>query len=440
MAIGLLATLALVLAFRGSPIALASNMTTPQIESLTTNPAPSMALEPKVGPVGTRVVVAGYGFSANVSLTVRFDGKEIVSFSSVTGASGNFSASFIVPDAPSGDREVEVSDGTIVAAQNYAVTPSAAIAPQSGYGSIRISVTGSGFLSKGTVTVYFGNEPIQNVPASADGSFELSFNAPAKIAGTYTIKVTDGTNTRELAFVVTTTASLSPATSPASPGFVGQRVTIGGVGFVPDKDVVVNYDGKLVAAGKVNSDSNFSITFNAPTSAGGEHTLTVSDGINVVPLKYYMDTTAPPPPSLIAPAVGDNQRARAVLKWSAVSDPSGVTYEVQIATDPNFDRSSIVLDESGLSSAEYQVPAGQELKPAKNTAPYFWRVNAKDGASNVSTWSDTSYFTVNEPTPGWVPWMFVGLGAVIIVLFGFWLGRRSSSKPVVSSTADKPKN
>jgi len=399
----------------------------------------SATLEPLSGPVGTRVTVSGTGFTANTSIELTFDGNPTVAFSTLTGVTGNFTATFNVPATSSGSHNVEVSDGTNAVSQNFVVTSEATITPQNGYAGVKISITGSGFLAKGTANVYFDNASEAEAAIGSDGSFGTEFYAPPKIAGTYTIRITDGTNTRELAFAVTTSASVNPITSSAEPGFVGQKITVGGVGFVPGKSLIVNYDAKQIASEIVNADSNFSATFNAPASEGGQHILTVSDGVNVIPLKFFMDSTPPPAPSLLQPAIGTTQDAMAAFKWSAVTDPSGVTYEIQIATDPNFDETSIVVDKTGISSSEYRPSSDEKLKPVKSTNPYFWRVDAEDGASNVGTWSDTSYFTVGVPTPKWVPWMFVGLGAVIIVLFAFWLGRRSSSRPAGRSPAAEQK-
>ncbi len=412
----------------GSPV-LAVAGGAPGIEAPSASPATVVTMEPRFGPVGTRVVVAGTGFSANASLTITFDANAALAFSNTVGSSGNFSATFVVPAAGSGDHVVEVTDGTNTSIQSFVVTPEATVAPQRGYASVRVSVTGSGFASNGTADIYFDNETVQKALISPDGAFTAVFDTPPRLAGTYAVKISDGTNNRELSFATTTSASMTPVTSSDSPGFVGQAITIGGVGFVPEKDLTVDYDGKWVTTGNVTSDSNFSVTFNAPASVGGLHTVRVSDGVNIVPLKYYMDSTPPPPPARVAPSVGTSQNPMAIFKWSPVPDPSGVTYEIQVATDPNFDEGTILLDKSGLTSTEYKLPAEQKLKPVKSASPYFWRVDATDGASNVGTWSDTSYFTVGVPTPRWAPWMFIGLGAIIVVLFAFWLGRRSSSRP-----------
>ena len=399
------------------------------------NAARSVTVEPLSGPVGTQVTVGGTGFNANTTITLKFNGDETAVPPALTGASGNFTLKFTVPPSSSGDHTIEISDGTNVASQNFVVIPAAEINPQSGYAGTKISVSGSGFLANGTASISFDNISVQKATIGTNGNFASFFDAPARLSGTYMVRIVDGKNSRELGFAVITSVSMNPVTSPTAPGFVGQQVTVGGVGFVPGSALTINYDGQQIAAGTVNSDSNFSTAFIVPKSKAGQHTVTVGDGINIIPLKFYMEFTPPAAPTLTRPAVGTSEKAQPTFAWSAVGDPSGVSYQLQIGTTPNFDPGSVVLDKAGLKTTAYALSPEEKLKPLKRTKAYFWRVDAEDGASNIGTWSNTSYFAVGTPSPAWVVWMFVGLGAVIIVLFGFWLGRRSSSRPAAKPGA-----
>jgi hypothetical protein len=71
------------------------------------------------------------------------------------------------------------------------------------------------------------------------------------------------------------------------------------------------------------------------------------------------------------------------FEWTSVSDPSGVTYQIQIDNDADFgspvyyavdltDNTHTLTDENAL---------GMFIK-------YFWRVRAKDGAGNIGDWSE----------------------------------------------------
>jgi hypothetical protein len=101
-----------------------------------------------------------------------------------------------------------------------------------------------------------------------------------------------------------------------------------------------------------------------------------------------IDTTTPPVPSLISPE-NDNKILdnRPTFKWTSVTDPSGVTYQIQI--DDNADFSSPVYSAIDLhDNFDNNEPAlGMFVK-------YFWHVRAKDGAGNIGNWSVTWNFTV----------------------------------------------
>jgi hypothetical protein len=148
------------------------------------------------------------------------------------------------------------------------------------------------------------------------------------------------------------------------------------------------------------------------------------------------DTTAPVQPELTSPADGASiDSGTPKLDWSDVSDPSGVSYSLQIAADPGF--TSLVLNKDGLTASEYTVAGGEEL----GSGQYYWRVKAMDGAANGSDWTAGWSFTIapsgepEEPGSGggsmslWI-WLPVSLGVVVVGAVTFLLVRRmrASSK------------
>jgi hypothetical protein len=84
-----------------------------------------------------------------------------------------------------------------------------------------------------------------------------------------------------------------------------------------------------------------------------------------------------------------------------------------------------VLEREGLQHSEYTVAKGEELESTGKKA-YYWRVKAVDGASNESEWAPPGLFYVGfSPTsmPGWVWYIFYGLGVLLLVIVGFWVWR-----------------
>jgi len=105
---------------------------------------------------------------------------------------------------------------------------------------------------------------------------------------------------------------------------------------------------------------------------------------------FNLDSIPPPTPSLISPENGDNILDNTpTFKWASVSDPSGVTYQIQI--DDNVDFSSPVYYVINLVDNTHALPDENALALF---VQYFWRVRAKDGAGNVGDWSEEWTFTM----------------------------------------------
>jgi len=102
-----------------------------------------------------------------------------------------------------------------------------------------------------------------------------------------------------------------------------------------------------------------------------------------------LDTTPPAAPGLISPENGseilDNTPTFA---WTSVTDPSGVTYQIQIDDDDDF--SSPVYYVVDLVDNTHTLPDEDALA----LGAYFWHVRAKDGAGNTGDWSETWDFKV----------------------------------------------
>jgi predicted phage tail protein len=108
------------------------------------------------------------------------------------------------------------------------------------------------------------------------------------------------------------------------------------------------------------------------------------------PFSFTLDTVAPPAPTLLSPPDGSMLTNSLVLMdWSDVSDPSGITYTVEVDDDSLF--GSPLISQAGLSASLYQtnIPDGA----------WYWRVRAVDGAGNASAWSATWSFVVDTTPP-----------------------------------------
>jgi len=127
---------------------------------------------------------------------------------------------------------------------------------------------------------------------------------------------------------------------------------------------------------------------------------------------------------LLLPGTGATVDQPVHFVWQAVSDPSGVTYVLQVARDPNF--IILVFQKEGLTASEYTLTEQQKLESVGKNEPYYWRVKAIDGATNESGWALSSPFYVGFvfELSGWILYTVIGLGSLLLLAIGYLLGKR----------------
>ncbi len=386
---------------------------------------PKISLDKSSGWVGENVVVKGTGFAASSPVTVYFDDLSLATDETATvetGEDGTFSnISFSIPESCKGSHTVKVVDSKANYGTDSIVTKQKVIiAPTSGAAGSEISIAGTGFEADKDVVVYFNGEDLTGTLTNEKGSFSTTFRVPTCGIGDYKVKVSDGANRYYEDFTVTAGIKLIPTT-----GNVGTYLTVQGIGFRVGVPVIVTYDGAEMAKSTANLDGAFSATFGVPPSQAGKHTVTASDGDSTIKAVFTMESTPPPIPELILPAEASEVAAGAVyLDWGSVPDPSGVSYALVIASDANL--SDVLLTKERLTDSEYTL-SGDEMLPATET-PYYWRVRAIDGASNMGEWSGTGSFYVGFSfalaMPDWTKYSLMGLGLILLCFLCFWLGNR----------------
>ena len=394
---------------------------------------PKITIAPESGAAGTTITVSGTGFGYRVDFSIFFDVDAVIE-DETTDRDGSFEATFTVPSKGAGsyDVEAEDEDDNLDTAEFTITAAAASFSPTSGHAGTEVTVSGTGFGASQEITITFDAMEVKKTTSEADGSFSASFTVPERGAGTYKIKASDGTNTKESNFEIIVSASISPVTSTASPGHIGSKLTISGTGFIPGKTVTVTYDGNQATTTIVNTDGTFSATFDAPASTGGAHTIVATDLTNTQQFTFVMESTPPPTPRPLKPEMSIKAEAQAYFDWEEVTDPSGVTYTLQIATEnftsESFSEGSIVLEKTGLTQTEYTITEIEALESVSKDSPYYWHVKAIDGALNESQWSGAGSFYVGFsfglPQP--IIYTLCGIGALLLGIFGFWLGRKTA--------------
>jgi hypothetical protein len=395
--------------------------------------AAAIELDPDKGAVGTEIEIAGKDFVYQEYITVEYDGVEvnIESGDRESGKYGDFTSTIVIPKSTVGKHTITVTDKSGSKAEaEFTVREEITVTPTKGTPGDKITVKGAGFAKEVDVTIKFAGDEVVTGKTDDYGSFQVTFPLPVKSPGSYDIEARDKDNNKDtVVFSIAAGINLSPKT-----GAVGTEVTISGTGFTPAAMVTITYatEPVIVATTIAHANGKFSATFTVPKSKHGEHTITATDGANVVTTTFTMESTRPPVPVPRLPLLGGKVKSQAHFEWDKVSDPSGVIYTLQIATDEDFTSPSIVLEKTELAEPEYSLTKEERLRSVEKEAPYYWRVRAVDRADNESDWTTPGSFYVGftfELT-GWILYTSMGIAGLLLLfisyLVGYSVGKRTA--------------
>ncbi|MEK7353409.1 MAG: IPT/TIG domain-containing protein [Chloroflexota bacterium] len=373
----------------GSPTTLATT-----IANITFTVTPGISASRASAPPGSSITITGSGFgTTETGIAVTYDGTATTSGISAD-ASGGWKASLLVPASPSGSHTLGATGSSSVSVPGitFTVTSSISINPPNAVPKSSVTISGSGFGASETgITVTYDGQSIRTVPASpsadSNGSWKATFTVPDSAAGSHSISaqgsVTPLTSLSDKGVNIEAGMLINPASS-----YVGATVEVSGSGFAANSPIKFTYDNKDMPASGTTTDASgsFSKSITIPQSPKGDHTIKVTDEQNNnKSATFTMESTPPPTPNPLSP--GDGARLGILgditptLKWSGVTDPSSVLYNLQVDTDPDF--SHPILDEKDIPGKSYILTSSESLP----LGSYYWRVRAIDGASNESPWS-----------------------------------------------------
>ncbi|MBI2328317.1 MAG: IPT/TIG domain-containing protein [Chloroflexi bacterium] len=392
---------------------------------------PRITITPASGTAGDTISVNGTGFGNRADFSIFLANEEVVK-DKRTGSNGSFSETFTVPSKAAGSYDIEAEDknGNSNTVKFTVAASAISLSATDGHSGSEVSVNGSGFQPSQPVTVTFDNDPVATVATDASGKFSATFIVPLRPTGSYVVEASNGSHTITATanFKIDTSTTITPVTSAADPGYAATPVTINGIGFLPGGTVAVTYDGTQVTTVIVGANGDFSAAFTVPASRGGQHTIIATDGSNRQQFTFVMESIPPPTPAKQKPEMGIKAEAAAYFNWEDVTDRSGVTYTLQVATDESFSAASMVLEQTGLTQSEYTITKEARLKSVSKETPYYWRIRAVDGAANESGWSGTgSFYTgfslgLSQATI----YTLLGIVSLLLFVFGFWLGRKTA--------------
>jgi len=413
---------------------------------------PYIEIDDESGPAGTEVGVSGTGWHKNESeIEIRFylqdpgtthydDDDYYVEISAQDIDINEYGSwediTFEVPPACKGTHwiyavgdECDDIEDDYIKGVEFEVTPGISIDLTSGSPGTTVTVRGSGFEEdEEDIDILFDGKKVkENIMADEDGCWEGTFEVPQAAADTYDVtaegETTDKADIDEVEFEVVPGISLSP-----TEGHVGTSLTVSGSGLPASTTVTVTYDGVNQSTGITTAEGSLTgITFEATHTQNehtAEHPVVVTYDTTTVARTFTMESDAPSKPTLALPANGSRmgvfRKQAPTFEWSAVTDDSGVSYNLEISKSADF--AQVLISRTGLTEASCTLTGAEAL----DYGTYYWRVKAIDGAMNDSGWS-----IAYSLKSGYLPlWAFVAIIAVLVVLIGvlayFFLRRRGT--------------
>jgi hypothetical protein len=331
------------------------------------------------------------------------------------------SLTFTIPEAAYGINYVQFLRGWRPEAPYsfaFTVLPDIKMSPSSVSPGANVAINGTGFpANKKEVKLSFdGQDTALAISTSGVGSFSAEFAIPNTIAGKHELKAT--VENMSIGDVIAS-LQISPKISlePAHPE-IGAEVTLTGCGFAAKSQVSIKYDDISISNSPPDKppttdlNGNFSHKFKVPESSKDNHVITATDKAgNVATYGLPLEGEAPPTPNTITP--GEKQQTFGVFgsqlvifTWTEVSDPSGVTYILEIDDNLSFFPLEPGMRKTGLTKPNCIL----KLEPGT----YYWRVKAVDGAGNESGWALSPYpFQVGL----FSAWYLVIGGLIFVIIF-----------------------
>jgi len=270
---------------------------------------PALVLDVTVGPVGTVVKAEGRGFAnsftiyAEGNMTLHPDGEtwnvtidtkdgEDIS----TSSTGTFTAYIVIPWAPVGDYEVNVTDGTVWATDDFEVDGESSITVTPTYGTpgTVLTVVGGNFTRiSGTDVELTLESQVAEATTDASGSFTATITVPPLDFGTrYDVTAEDerncnGTDDVLVALIV---LQLSDYSAP-----VGAEVTLMGSGFTINEEYNATIgDVPLIETTDIDGAfTYFSHVWYVPSLPAGTYTIYVRDIVEEIEVGIDFTVTDP---------------------------------------------------------------------------------------------------------------------------------------------------
>jgi len=399
---------------------------------------PGISLDTKSGHTGDSVEVSGGGFpceAGGINIRYYLDDDSYVDFPVTADADedGSWEEGFSVPASAKGEHTVgayyDDDKGTLsdVREASFEVEPIIMLNPDSGCAGDIIDVSGTGFVATDDIKLKYDGQEFGQYIADEYGSWgAVTFTIPECSQGSHVIGAFHGGSivaTASATFTLGAGIALQPATSPSSPGHVGQTFNVTGKSFDPNVAVSISYQNETANVFTDAEGDVHAVTFTARGRHGEQYVDASYNGETAPSAIFYMEGDIPDEPVLNSPV--DTRtglfgsflgRACPTFTWSNVTDPSGIaSYDLEIYGGDNPPVSIAVPIEAVSFHGDivaYTLPG----KYALSYGSYYWKVRAIDGAENEGNWAEAKSFHAGV-LPQWAA-ITIALGLLLVVILG----------------------
>ena len=233
--------------------------------------APTIALSPTSGTVGTSVTITGENFTsfAGDQIHIYFGSTEVKGSPQTVLPSGKFTLTFQVPDdAAPGRILVTVRDknNNQLGGSAEFVIPKPSIILDKGGGEIgtTVKISGTGFRASQMVTFAYSNHTtivLGKIAASPIGEIkDYVFTVPESTGKENKVIATDAAgNNAEATFSVIPSIVLKPVS-----GAIGDTVTVTGTGYGYQSRITIYFGQQEVKTARTDTKGSFETTFRVP--------------------------------------------------------------------------------------------------------------------------------------------------------------------------------
>jgi hypothetical protein len=244
----------------------------------------TVALSIKKGPVGSQILVQGFGFeNQEGGIHITYDGNNVAS-SIAADRNGSWQYTLKIPVGSRGNHVISASGPSTTAQEvgnrPFEVSPTIAVNPPSGWVGRVVNISGVGFGNgESNITVLYDDLPVKSgLIADSAGSWQSSFSVPASSKGTHKLDARGNMTTAEE--VPEVKLNIAPGIRvEQTSGKIGEIIRVGdtllvsGIGFqANESNIAVTFDGIAIIE-KITGDAqgSWSTQFSVPATNRGEH-------------------------------------------------------------------------------------------------------------------------------------------------------------------------